>query len=331
MSIVLVTGGGGFLGLALVKQLRALHIEVRSLSRSHYPSLEALQVEQIQGDLQNINDVLKAARGVDTIFHVASKTGIWGDYPSYAGVNIYGTQNILHACKELDIQHLIYPSTPSVIFNNDDICGDDESLPYPKKFLCHYAATKAAAEQAVLNANTDTLSTVALRPHLIWGAGDTNLIPRLIAKGRAGALKRVGNGNNNVDIIYVDNAAKAHIQAWQNLQQTKTAAGKAYFISQGEPVNLWDWVDTLFKLTDTPPITSNISFKTAYGIGACIEGAYHLLGKKNEPPMTRFIAQQLAKSHWFSMDNAKNDFAYQPEISIEEGLKRTARWVKACL
>ena len=202
---VLVTGAGGFLGLALTKQLLARGVEVRSLNRNPYPQLDSLEVEQIIGDLQNYDDVNKAVRGVDAVFHVASKTGIWGSYASYAGVNITGTRHILEACKKEGVHHLIYTSTPSVVFDRHDICGGDESLGYAQKFLCHYAATKAIAEKEVLAANDSLLSTVALRPHLIWGPGDTNLIPRLIAKGRSGKLKRVGDGKNMVDIIYVDN------------------------------------------------------------------------------------------------------------------------------
>lgn len=328
---VLVTGAGGFLGLALTKELLAQGVAVRSLNRNSYDSLTELGVEQIIGDLQNPDDVDRAVAGVDAVFHVASKTGIWGSYKSYAGVNITGTENIIAACKKQGVKELIYTSTPSVVFDRGDICGGDESLPYPQRFLCHYAATKARAEELLLAANSDELKTVALRPHLIWGPGDTNLIPRLIAKGRAKQLKKVGDCSNRVDIIYVDNAAKAHIQAWQNLQSSGSAAGKAYFISQGEPVNLWSWVDELFAKTEVPAIKSRVSFRAAYAIGSCIEGIYHLLGKKSEPPMTRFIAMQLAKSHYFDMGNATKDFGYSAEISTAEGLELTAAWVRESL
>ncbi len=325
---VLVTGAGGFLGLAITKKLIAQKIYVRSLNRNSYTSLKELGVEEIIGDLQNYNDVKKAVKGMEAVFHVASKTGIWGSYDSYANINIKGTQNIINACKEYGIKNLIYTSTPSVIFNQKDIYNGNETLPYPNKFLCHYASTKAKAEQLIINANSNTLHTIALRPHLIWGPEDTNLIPRLVAKGKAKQLKKVGNGQNLVDIIYVDNAADAHILAWQNLQTSLSGAGKAYFISQGEPVNLWDWIDNLFKQSDIPSIKSKIGFKTAYIVGALIEWIYKLFNKQKEPPMSRFIALQLSKSHFFDITMAKQDLGYNVTISTEEGLKRTVKWIK---
>ena len=328
---VLVTGAGGFLGLSLTRMLIGNGVAVRSLNRNAYPSLRQLGVEEVLGDLQDYKTVNNAVKGVDAVFHVASKTGVWGSYQSYAGVNITGTENIIKACNQNNIKHLIYTSTPSVVFNRTDICNGNESLPYPSKFLCHYAETKAKAEELILNATDNNMSTTALRPHLIWGPEDTNLIPRLINKGRSGKLKKVGNGSNLVDIIYVDNAAQAHIQAWQELKDEKKCAGKAYFISQDKPVNLWNWIDDLFKATSTPAIKSKISFKSAYNIGAVIESIYHLIGIKSEPPMTRFIAEQLSKSHYFDISAAKQDFNYKPEVSTKEGLSRTITWIKAKL
>lgn len=178
------------------------------------------------------------------------------------------------------------------------------------------------AEQLVLAASDQNLRTCAVRPHLVWGPGDPHLIPRLIDRGRKGQLRQVGEGQNLVDISYIDNVAHAHLLAADNLAGVGTAAGRAYFISQGEPVNLWQWIGELFSRLDIAPVRSNVSYPAAYGIGALLEGVYHLAGWQKEPQMTRFLAQQLAKSHYFSIAQARRDLGYQPLVSTEQGVER---------
>jgi nucleoside-diphosphate-sugar epimerase len=223
---------------------------------------------------------------------------------------------------------LVYTSTPSVVFNRADITGADESLPYAEEYLCHYAKSKVMAERIVLGANSTSLSTCALRPHLIWGPGDPHLLPRLLESGSKKILKRVGDGSNLVDISYIDNVAHAHILAAKNLSETGTAAGKPYFISQGEPVNLWDWINELFVAMDIDEVQASLSFPFAYRLGGVFEAIYKIARLKNEPKMTRFLAEQLAKSHYFSIENAQNDLGYEPVISTIEGLERTVQWLK---
>ncbi len=236
----LVTGGGGFLGLAIVRNLRARGDEVRSFSRGAYPALEQLGVESVRGDLADEAAVLRAARGCDIVFHVAAKAGVWGSTESYHHANVVGTDNVLKACSAEAIQRLVYTSTPSVTFAGTDQIGVDESAPYAERYLSDYPRTKSIAERRVLESNGADLATVALRPHLIWGPGDPHLVPRILDRGRSGTLCLLGDRPNEVDSVYVDNAADAHVLAADRLAPGSVIAGKAYFISQGEPLPLAD-------------------------------------------------------------------------------------------
>ncbi len=319
----LVTGGGGFLGLYIVEQLRAAGHDVRVFSRGAYPALAALGVETQQGDLQDANAIQRACNGIDAVFHVAAVPGVWGAWKTYHGINTLGTFNVIAGCRDSGVQRLIYTSSPSVVFDGVDHVDADESLPYPTKWLCHYPHSKALAEQAVLAANDPNgLRTISLRPHLIWGPRDNHLIPRLIQKARAGQLRQVGCGDNVVSISYVENAAAAHVQAEQSLRNSTAAAGRAYFINEPEAVNLWNWINLVLERAGLPPVTRRISETTAWYVGAILETAWKVLRRSGEPPMTRFVAAQLSGSHSYSVMAAQRDFGYKPLVSVDEGLRR---------
>ncbi len=324
----LITGGGGFVGQAVVRMLVNRGVACGVVGRRNYPSLDQLGVKVFQGDIQDKYFLTRVFKGYDTVFHVAAKAGIWGPQQEYEAVNLGGTANVIEACRVNKVRNLVYTSTPSVVFNHADINNGDESLPYGESFLCHYAASKARAEQLVLAANSDALLTCALRPHLIWGPGDPHLVPRLLDRGRRRLLRRVGDGSNLVDIAYIDNVAEAHLLAADNLLSSASAAGNAYFISQGKPVKLWDWINDLFRRLDIPAVETSISFRTAYRVGGFLEWIYRIGRISSEPRMTRFLAEQLARSHWFSIARAREDFGYQPRISTNEGIERLAAQLK---
>jgi nucleoside-diphosphate-sugar epimerase len=319
---VLVTGGGGFLGGVIVRMLRERGDEVRSFSRSVYPALASLGVEQASGALEDGDAVDAAAKGCDLVFHVAAKAGIWGSYRDFFQANVTGTGNVIAACRNNGVGKLVYTSSPSVVFDGSDVDGGNESLPYPASHEAHYPATKALAEQMVLAANSPELAVTALRPHLIWGPGDNHLVPRIIAKGRAGKLRRIGNRPNMVDTVYVDNAARAHLLAADKLSPGSSVAGNCYFISNNEPLPLWDMVNRILDAASVPPVTRSIPPQLAFAIGCICEGLWSLLRLSGEPPMTRFVAHELATAHWFDTSAARRDFGYTPEISIDEGLQR---------
>ena len=330
----LVTGGGGFLGKAIVTRLLASGVTVRSLARGDYPELKILGADCVRGDVSDAATVLHATTNCDVVFHVAAKAGVWGRYEEFHLANVVGTENVLAACRAHQIPKLVYTSSPSVVFNGTDEAGADESVPYPEHYLAHYPQTKAIAERAVLKANGERfanggeLATVALRPHLIWGPGDNHLVPRLIERGRAGKLRRVGSGTNLVDTVYVDNAADAHLLAAQKLAADSPGAGNAYFITNDEPVLLWDLIDRMLACASLPPVKKTISARAAYGVGAILETLYKWTGRSDEPPMTRFVARQLSTAHWFNIAAARRDLGYRPQVNIDEGLKRLTEWLR---
>ncbi len=329
MKTALVTGGGGFVGKAIVKRLIERGVACRVVGRHHYPEVAQLGGHCLQGDIRDFDFLRESFKGVDAVFHVAALAGIWGKWQEYYSINVLGTENVLQACRAQGVSRLVYTSTPSVVFNGRDIRGGDESLPYAEKFLCHYARSKAMAEKMVLAANDAALLTCAIRPHLIWGPEDPHLIPRLLASGRKRLLKKVGPGTNMVDITYVDNVAYAHVLAADNLSASGTAAGKAYFINQGEAVCLWDWINALFTELDIPLVSSAIPFPLAYGVGALSELLYTRFRPDKEPRMTRFLAEQLAKSHYFSSARARIDLGYSPIVTTEQGMDYLVKWIKA--
>lgn len=319
----LVTGGGGFLGLYVVEQLLARGDRVRVLCRGDYPRLRELGVEVVRGDVRDATLMQSACQGIDTVFHTAAVPGIWGPWKLFYETNTLGTQNVIAACQTQGVQRLIHTSSPSVIYNGQEHVDADESLPYPTRFNCHYPHSKALAEQAVLAANGQHgLTTCALRPHLIWGPRDNHLLPRLIERARSGRLRQVGQGRNIISMSYVENAAAAHVQACDRLAPGSPVAGQAYFINEAEPVLLWEWVNRLLATANVPPLRRRISATAAWAIGGICEGLYGLAGTKTEPPMTRFLAQQLSGSHSYSIQKAQRDFGYSPPVSVEEGLRR---------
>ncbi len=327
---VLVTGASGFLGGSLIRRLLDQGAEVTGLCRRPQPELEAAGVTILSIDLANSKAVRNACRGMDTVFHTAAKVGIWGRYQDFHDANVVGTQSIINGCRDFEVEKLVYTSTPSVVFNGEDHSGANESTPLGKKIPCHYPTTKAIAESAVRAANGEppgNLKTVSLRPHLIWGPGDPNLIPRVLERGRKGRLRIVGDGVNRVDLSYIDNVVDAHLHAESALDnEAHNPGGNAYFISNDEPVALWPWINELLENNGIPPIEKRISLSKARRLGASLEFIWRLFRIGSEPPMTRFVASELAKDHWFDISAAKRDLNFQPNVSMEEGMKRLLQY-----
>lgn len=319
---VLITGGGGFLGSHLARSLLKQGNDVSVLGRKLYPNLDD-SIKCIKADIRDRSAMLLALNLQEAVFHMAAIPGIWGDYNKFYSIDVQGTENIIFACYENNVKKLIYTSSPSVVFDQSDMENVDEQTPYPDRYLCHYAKTKAIAEKLVLAANgTSELSTVCIRPHLIWGPGDPHLLPRLIKRAKNGKLVRVGNGKNLVDMIYIDNAVEAHIKACDKLSLDSPISGKCYFVSDGHPVVLWKWIEKILNELKLPSITKSVSFQYAVMFGGIFEFLYKIFGIEKEPPMTRFLAAQLAKSHYFNISRARNDFDYEPIVKHEEGMKR---------
>lgn len=339
---VLVTGGTGFLGSHLVAKLLASGRSVTVVSRQPRPQLTAQGIRVVVGPLHDASVCAEAVQGAGTVFHVAARVGVWGRDEDFHRDNVVATETLLTAAQTGGVGRFVYTSTPSVVYNGRNLAGADESLPLTTACPSPYPLTKARAEAAVIAANRDGFLTTALRPHLIWGVGDPHLVPRILARARAGRLRIVGDGQNRVDMVHITNATQAHLDAERALdvfnqygysspeestsEQVKSpdfaprsAAGKAYFITNDEPVNLWDWINTLLESLGEPPVRKSISLGAASRIGSICETLWRVLPLRGEPPMTRFIAAELAKDHWFDLTAAKRDLGYKPTVTMAAG------------
>ena len=321
---VLVTGGNGFLGKAIAQRLLGDGFRVRSLSRRRSPDLASMGIAQFTGDIRDASVVDRACRGAAMVFHTAAKAGVWGDSGAFYGINVTGTGHVISACRRHG-SLLVHTSSPSVVFDGKDMAGADETAPYPKRYTAAYPATKAQAEQLVRQASREGLPAVILRPHLIWGPGDNHLVPQILQQ--APKLRRVGDGRNLVDTVYIDNAADAHVLAARGLARDRTLSGNIYFISQGEPVPLWWMVDAILAAAGKPPVRGQIPVSAAVTAGRVLEWMHKAFRLQGAPRMTRFMAHELSTSHWFDISAARNDLGYVPRVSTREGLRRLAAWL----
>jgi nucleoside-diphosphate-sugar epimerase len=277
---------------------------------------------RIRGDIADPEVVATAVAGCDVVFHVAAKAALWGPREEFERTNVVGTRNVLQACRRHGVAKLVYTSTPSVVHGGGDIEGADESLPYPSRFHADYPRTKAIAEREVLAASSPELATVALRPHLIWGPGDTQLTAQVVARRRAGTLRLVGDGSSLVDTTYIANAVDAHVLAEGRLAPGAACAGRVYFISNGEPRPLREMFNGILEAAGLDPIDRSVPAWLAWTLGAALEAAYRVLPLRGEPVMTRSIASHLATAHWYDISAARRDLGYEPRVSIDEGFRR---------
>lgn len=311
---ILVTGAAGFLGSALVQALLDAGHEVRALVRR---PVELGAAEIVLGDLRDREALARASEGIDLVFHTAAKAGGWGDPAEYEAVNVAGTEALLAAARASGVRAFVYTSSPSVVFDGRPIEGGDERLPYARRFLADYPRTKALAEGKVLG--FQGMTTVSLRPHLIWGPGDRHLLPRLVARGRR--LKRVGPGDPRTDTIYIDNCVHAHLLAGARaLEAPEVVAGKPYFVSDDAPIGLWTMADRLLEAAGAPPIRGRIPGGVARVAAGLLEGWHRLRRDEREPLVTRFAVEQFLAPQWYDISAAKRDLGYAPLVGIDEGL-----------
>jgi nucleoside-diphosphate-sugar epimerase len=251
---------------------------------------------------------------------------------------VLGTRALIEGCRNSGVKRVVFTSTPSVVYNGRDLAGADESLSLTTRCPSPYPLTKAIAEREVLAANSSEFRTVALRPHLIWGVGDPHLIPRVLARARAGRLRIIGDGANRVDMVHVENAVEAHFLAEAAVARPSYSAaglpkvdvsGRAFFITNGEPVLLWDWINHLLEELGQRPIRRKIPLRSAELLGAACETMWRLFLLRGEPPMTRFVAAELAKDHWFDITAARRDLGYTPRVSMAEGTAELVAFLKS--
>ncbi len=324
----IITGGGGFIGSHIARLLKSQSHEVTALGRRHYPDLEAQGIACVRADIRDRDALTQAFAGHDVVFHVAALAMIWGPKRTFREINVEGTRSVIHACRAASVRKLIFTSSPSVMFGVDGRFIPTPDQPFPSRHLAHYPSTKAIAEQIVQEATDDELLTVSLRPHLVWGPGDPHLIPRALDRARAGQLIQVGDGTNLVDVTYIVNVAHAHVKAAEALEPGAPCVGQGYFISQGEPVNLWSWLGRVVETVGAPPVNRQMSYKAAYRRGALLETMQAITGYPREPVMTRFLAAQLSHDHYFDIEPAQKDLGYEVIVGMEEGLAETVECLK---
>ncbi len=318
---VLVTGGGGFIGMSLIDALIKRKYEVSSFSRKTYAELEQKGVHQIVGDISNKENVMDACEGKGAVFHIAAKVKLWGKYNDFYSTNVMGTEHIIDACLANGIKYLVFTSSASVVFNGDNIEGSNESLPYPKHAVSNYTATKALAEQKVLAANNSSLQTISLRPHIVWGPGDNHIIPGILQRAKKGRLWQIGSNSKYISTTYISNYTDAQLLALDALINNKNIAGEAFFITNGEPIKLWDFINAILTANDYNVIDKQISKRIALVIAWIMETINKVTFSGKEPVLTRFAVKELCTSHWFDISKARNRLSYNPEISLKEGLK----------
>ncbi len=326
----LVTGGGGFIGRHVVRRLLDRGDEVVVVGRHRYPEVEAWGAQGVVADISAAGDLAAHLKGVDVVFHVAALAASWGKRETFYATNVTGTEAVIAACRAAGVPRLVFTSSPSVVHGGDHIEGLTEAdCHYPEQYETFYAETKALAEQRVLAANGPELATTALRPHLVYGPQEPHMLPRVLGRHRSGRLRRIGDGRNRIGLTYIDNAAAAHVQAADALAAGSANAGQAYFITDPEPVVFWEWLDAFFTGVGEPPLSRSVSLASALRVAGVLEAAWRWLPLPGEPPMTRFVANQLATSHYFDLSAGRRDFSMASVVDGAEGLRRTVEWFRS--
>lgn len=326
---VLVTGGSSLIGAGVATALLARGDEVVVQQRRRSETLGRLGVRQELGDIRDLDAVLAACAGCDAIVHLAAKVGVVGDWEDYRSINVDGTHNVLDAARRRGIGRIVHVSSPSVAHGGEPIVGGGADEPVLGRRRAWYPESKAMAEIDALAAAGDELGVVAIRPHLVWGPGDTQLVGRIVERAATGRLALVGGGRALVDTTYIDNAVDALITALDAMEPGARCSGRAYVVSNGEPRMIRELVEGICRAAGVPFEPRTVSLRVGRSLGALVERAWPLLRRDDEPPLTQFLAEQLGTAHWFDPRPARDDLGWTPGVSIEEGLARLADWYAA--
>ena len=315
---VLVTGASGLLGRAVATSILAAGHEVRTLQRS--PS-RVEGATEVLGSVTDATSVARATAGVDGIVHLAAKVSLAGDPAEFEAVNVGGTLRLLRAAVESGVGRFVYVSSPSVAHSGSSIVGDDAEPADPLRAHGDYARTKAQAELLALAADSPALAVVAVRPHLVWGPGDTQLVARIVERARQGRLPLLGKGAALIDSTYIDNAASGIAAA---LERAPHVHGNSYVITNGEPRPVAELLDGMCRAAGVPTPRWSVPAGLARTAGSLIEAVWRVRPGVDEPPMTRFLAEQLSTAHWFDQRRTRADLQWTPAVSLDEGFRRLA-------
>ena len=314
--------------MALIKRLISDGHQVTSYSRKEYPLHWALGISSVQADIRDLDALEKACKGMDVVYHLAAKVGIWGNYSDYESVNVTGTFNVIRACRSQGVRRIVFTSTSAVVFEGKDLEGINESQPYPEDLGSHYAASKAVAERMIIEANSEELKTISLRPHLVWGPYDAHLIPGILKRVNSGKMRRIGDQEHFIDTTYIDNMIDALVLAMVALEKNPKAAGEVLFITNGEPARVWDFMNSIVQIAGHPPIQKKTPEKMALLAAGFSEWAHRFFKIKSEPFMTRYAIQEMITNHWFDISKARELLGYNPRVSYAEGFKYLKEYLK---
>jgi nucleoside-diphosphate-sugar epimerase len=315
---VLVTGASGFLGQATAAAVRDAGHEVRSFQRrpSGVPG-----VQDVAGTMTDDAAIARAVDGVEAVVHLAAKVSLAGDPADFARVNIEGTRSLLQAARAAGVGRFVFVSSPSVAHTGSSLVGADAGPAEPSRARGDYARTKAAAELLALDADAPDFAVVAVRPHLVWGPGDTQLVGRIVERARAGRLPLLDSGAALIDTLYVDNAATAMVAALERVTDDGVH-GNAYVVTNGEPRPVADLLAGICTASGVRPPQWHVPAAVARAAGSVVEAVWRVRPGEDEPPMTRFLAEQLSTAHWFDQRRTRSDLRWTPSVSIDQGLER---------
>jgi 2-alkyl-3-oxoalkanoate reductase len=323
---VLITGGSSLIGAGVAAALVVRGDEVVVQQRTRSEAAEALGIRQELGDIRNPDVVGAAAEGCDAVVHLAAKVGVVGSWEDYRSINVDGTANVLAAARRLGIGRVVHVSSPSVAHGGEPIIGGGAEEPVLGRRRAFYPESKAMAELEALAAADGDLGVVAIRPHLVWGPGDTQLVGRIVDRATTGRLALVGGGRALVDTTYIDNAVDALVAGLDAVGPGAACSGRAYVVSNGEPRTIRELVEGICRAAAVPFEPKTVPLSVGRSLGAVVERAWPLLRRTDEPPLTRFLAEQLGTAHWFDPRPARDDLGWAPKVSIDEGLERLATW-----
>lgn len=314
---ILITGATSLLGSTTARQLIESGHTVTVLQRS--PS--RLDCAEVLADIRDRDAVQRAVTGCDAVIHLAAKVGITGPARDYAEINVTGTAHLLEASRRAGVTRFVHVSSPSVAHAGHPLVGAPAGPADPSTARSAYSRTKADAELLALAANDSDLSVVVIRPHLVWGPGDTQLVGRIVARARAGRLVLIGEGCALIDTTYIDNAADSLVAAL-----THGPGGRVFVVSNGQPRTVAELLTGIARAAGAPPPHRRVPFPVAWLAGGAVAGAWTLLRRPGDPPMTTFLAEQLGTAHWFDQRDVCSSLHWQPRVGIEEGLERLATW-----
>lgn len=322
----LITGATGFLGGALIRRLHNLGWDVTALGRNpvKLKELEVDGIRTVRADISKKDEVTASIADVELIFHCAAFPSPWGGFELFHQTNVIGTRNIVQACLERNVKRLVHVSTPSLYFNYSSRIGVKENDPLPEP-ISHYARTKLLAEEEIDKGFAQGLAVVSIRPRAIFGEGDTVIFPRLIPRLKSGLLPILGDGENIVDLTYIQNVVDALLLCAESPAAT---LGKKYNISNGEPVKIWKLVGRICDELGYPHPSRKIPFQAAKTAAGALEFFYSLIPNSPEPPLTRLSVSMMANSTTLDISAARAELGYQPNVSIDEGVERFLKWWK---